>query len=155
MAFLDSFGAKLTNFGNDVTNRTKNMVEVNNLNSQLKSCEEQLKNYYCEIGRAYYESVDPSTLDSAMLARFAKVDEANEAIEHINNSLRKTKSSVACPKCGSLMPADTVFCSACGVRLDSSFDDTDNSAPEKIKCSQCGQVMKSGAVYCVGCGTKL
>lgn len=155
MAFLDTVGAKLSNFGNDVSNKTKNMVEMNNLNSQLKSCEDQLKNYYCEIGRAYYESADQSKLDPIMRGRFAKVDEANEAIEHINNAIKKTKGAVPCPSCGSLMASDTLFCSACGSRLDGVLDDEVAEIPEKFKCSQCGQIMKAGATFCVGCGAKL
>ena len=156
MAFLDTVGAKLTSFGNDVSNKTKNMVEVTNLNGQLKSCEEQLNKYYLEIGKMYYRSNDADDVDDNMKALFAKVNEANEAIDHLNSLLRKAKGTIPCPNCKTEMPLGTVFCSACGTKMDGSLNESDSDSDEQgVLCPKCGSKMKAGAVFCAHCGNKL
>ena len=158
MAFLDSFGAKLSSLGSDVSNKTKSMVEVNNLNGQLKICEEQLNNYYMEIGKAYYESNDGETDDEDMKEVFVKVKEAIEAINHLNSSLHRAKGTVACPNCKAEMPLDMIFCSACGTKMDGStlgqMAEQSENEPDVI-CPKCSEHNRAGSTFCVGCGNKL
>lgn len=155
MAFFDKVGATLTSFGNDVSTKTKSMVEVNNLNGQLKNCEDSLKMYYAEIGRIYYEKTKDMPV-AEMEEMFAKVDEALEAIEHLNNSIRRAKGTKICQNCKTEVGVDTVFCPSCGTRIDDNAACNATDMPETTsKCPQCGAEMKAGASFCVNCGTKM
>lgn len=158
MAFLDSFGAKLSSLGNDVSNRTKSMVEANNLNGQLKICEEQLDNYYMEIGKSYYESKNGVADTEEMQEVFLKVKEAREAIDHLSSSLHRVKGTVPCPNCKAEMPADMIFCSACGTKMDGSMlgkEYEENQHEPDVICPKCMEHNRPGSTFCVGCGNKL
>lgn len=155
MAFFDKVGATLTSFGNDVSNKTKSMVEVNNLNGQLKNCEDSLREYYRQIGKAYYEKTK-DTPEEDMVAYFAKVKEAEEAIDHLEASIRRAKGTKKCQQCNTEVAVDTVFCPSCGSKIDDSA--ACNTTEEVViggKCAKCGTPMKVGAAFCVNCGTKV
>lgn len=159
MAFLDTVGQKLTDFGNGVSNKTKSMVEASNLNGQLKSCEAQLKNYYYEIGKMYYEQFNEETeLSEEMQSLFAKADEAQDAIDHLYAELKKVKGTEICPSCRAEVALGTVFCSACGVRMDGS-DSLVNPEGAKVEgmisCPECGMMIKEDSAFCMNCGTKI
>lgn len=155
MAFFDKVGATLSNFGNDVSNKTKAMVEVSNLSSQLKNCEESLKAYYVEIGKAYYEKHKDHP-DPAFAEQFSHIQEAEEAIDHLETAIRRAKGTKMCQNCGAEVAADTVFCPTCGSKVD------DNAACNVVvdvvagaKCPKCGAAIKVGAVFCGTCGYKM
>lgn len=150
MAFLDTLGENLTKIGNGVTNKTKTVMEVTNLSSQLKACEETLKNNYYEIGKKYYElnSANPSA-DFTEL--FAKVNEAKEAIDQVSASLRKAKGTKVCVNCGAEVPNNSVFCSSCGSKVDEKVVREETG----IKCPKCGNTNTDGSAFCFNCGEKL
>lgn len=157
MAFFDKVGATLSSFGNDVSNKTKNMVEVSNLNGQLKNCEDSLKMYYAEIGRLYYaKAKDSDGVDEEIKELFAKVEEAQEAITHLNSSLRRAKGTKLCQACNAEVSLDTLFCPSCGARIDDNADCNKVDIPETTcKCPQCNADIKADATFCVNCGTKI
>lgn len=160
MAFFDKVGQTLSNFGNDVSNKTKSMVEVNNLNGQLKNCEDALKMYYTEIGRLYYEQTKDLP-PAQMVDLFSKVEEATVAIEHLKNSIRRAKGTKICQNCNAEVSLDTVFCPSCGSRIDDNASCNATNAPqqpttiEKTYCPQCRAEISADATFCVNCGTKI
>ena len=48
-----------------------------------------------------------------------------------------------CPECGAELPDDSVYCSACGVRVDG-----------KTECVKCGRLIDNKNVYCNYCGAR-
>lgn len=160
MAFFDKVGATLQSFGNDVSNKTKTMVEVNNLTGQLKNCEDSLKMYYQEIGRLYYEKTDASG-DPEIDEMFVKVKEAKQAIEHLNLSIRRAKGTKVCQSCGTEVSNATIFCPSCGAKIEDSVENVPAAdmaepvAADPCKCAHCGAIMKAGASFCMNCGTKV
>lgn len=155
MAFFDKVGATLSNFGSDVSNKTKAMVEVSNLNSQLKNCEESLKAYYVEIGKAFYEK-NKDCPDPEYADQFSHIKEAEEAIDHLETAIRRAKGTKMCQNCGAEVASDTVFCPTCGAKVD------DNAACNVVvdvvagaKCPKCGAAVEVGAVFCTACGNKM
>lgn len=157
MAFFDKVGATLSSFGNDVSSKTKNMVEVSNLNGQLKNCEDSLKMYYSEIGRVFFaKECENPDLDQELLDLFAKVKEAQEAIEHLQTNLRRAKGTKMCQACKAEVPIETLFCPTCGVRIDDNAECNKVEEPaESCKCPQCNADIKADATFCVNCGTKI
>ena len=155
MAFFDKVGATLSSFGNDVSNKTKSMVEVTNLNGQLKNCEDSLREYYREIGKAYYEKTKDAP-EEDMIPFFNKVKEAEEAIDHLEASIRRAKGTKICQNCKTEVSLDTVFCPNCGSKVDDvPVDNTVTEAVLGKKCAKCGADMKPGAAFCVSCGAKV
>ena len=51
-------------------------------------------------------------------------------------------ASVACPKCGSSVPAGSKFCLQCGEKMEA----------DKPSCKQCGNAVPLGAKFCPSCG---
>ena len=154
MAFFDKVGATLSSVGSNVTNKTKGMVEVSNLNSQLRSCESQLRGYYEQIGKIYYEKCNGLTEDQDLMQAFMKIKEANEAIDHIQLSLKKAKGVVTCPGCGAEMPNGTVFCSSCGSKIGENVVHIAPQGEAKV-CNACGATNMADAAFCATCGGKL
>lgn len=150
MAFLDVLGENLTKLGNGVTNKTKEVVETSNLSGQLKTCEDSLKKYYYEIGKAYYDSCKGEATGE-FTELFAKVKEANDAIEHISTQLRKIKGTKVCVNCSAEVPSNSVFCSSCG----SKVDEVVKREQTGIVCPKCGNTNTEGSAFCFNCGEKL
>lgn len=153
MAFFDKVGENLSKFGNDVSNRTKSMVEVNNLTSQLKSCEDSLKTYYSELGKKFYDN-NSSCPDSAYADLFSKVKEANEAIEHLNVQIRTAKGTKICQSCGGEAPISAAFCPLCGNKVQKD-EEANSSDASTIVCPKCNNECKAGSAFCDNCGEKL
>lgn len=154
MAFFDKVGASISKMGNDVSSKTKSMVEVTNINGQLKSSEGQLKDIFTELGKAYYAANKDKEVDGELKKYFDQVVEAEEAIAHLKSLLHKAKGTMECSNCHAEMPAGTVFCSACGAKMDAPKIEEEAEA-EKTVCPKCNAEVKAGVAFCASCGTKL
>ncbi len=156
MAFFDAIGATLSNMGSNVSSKTKTVVEVSNINGQIKACEDQLNRTYLEIGKLYYEQhKNDSTYDEGMAEKIAKVDEAFDAIAQLREQLNRAKGTVNCSSCGAVIPAGTVFCSKCGNKVEAEVTTGMPAQEETTACPQCGTANKVGAAFCINCGEKL
>lgn len=155
MAFFDKVGATISSFGNDVSNKTKSMMEINNYSGQLKNCEESLKVYYYEIGKAYYQLTKDNP-DPNFTEQFGHVREAEEAIDHLESAIRRAKGTKKCQSCGGEVSVDTIFCPSCGSKVDDAAAcNTVVEVSTAGKCKFCGAQLKVGAVFCSGCGNKV
>lgn len=155
MAFLDSLGATITNMGNNVSSKTKSVVEVTNINGQIKTCEDQMYRYYTELGRLFYSlHKDDASIEPELAEKIAKVTEAQEAIDHLKNALQKAKGTVVCQACGAELPTGTVFCSKCGTKIENKPIEGSAEGLPKI-CPKCASENKADAAFCMNCGEKL
>lgn len=59
----------------------------------------------------------------------------------------ETAASVACPNCGSSVPAGAKFCLECGTKIEILADD-------EMLCPACGKKVKKGK-FCLECGASL
>ena len=155
MAFFDQLGAKIQSGAASVKDKANNFAEVQNLKGQISSCEQQLKDIYIEIGKAYYAATDNDTVDGEMKEKFTKVKEAEEAIAHLQSKLREVKGTLVCGKCGAEVPAGTVFCSKCGSKIDEPQVDAASANAAEKPCPSCGKPVKAGAAFCASCGAKI
>ncbi len=62
-------------------------------------------------------------------------------------SLQQQQQMIACAKCGEKMPAGTKFCPSCGTAVTQQ-----PAAKQEIKCASCGFVLQSPAKFCPNCG---
>ena len=153
MAFLDSLGATLTKTGNTISSKTKSMVDATNYNSQLRVCENKLKEIYAQIGEAYYNTAEAQDVSPEMMELFSKVKESEVAIDHLKSMIRKAKGIVICQSCNSEMPAGTTFCSLCGSKIEIKAEDVIDEP--MVACPSCGTLVKQGAAFCTSCGSKM
>lgn len=155
MAFFDKVGATISNFGSDVSSKTKAMMEISNLTGQLKNCEDSLKAYYEEIGRTYYEQ-NKNNPSPEFADKFNHIREAEEAIDHLESAIRHAKGTKMCQNCGAEVASDTVFCPACGTKVDDNAAcNSGSDVSVGAKCPKCGASMKVGASFCTSCGNKV
>ncbi len=181
MAFFESVGEKLSSFGSDVSNKTKNMVDLSNMNSQLRTCEDNLRKTHMQIGELYYQmNKDNPAPEFAEL--FVKTKEAEAAIAQLKQSILTTRGLKLCPNCGGEMPVEASTCTKCGAALAvpaGQVAATSSAAPAQTvptqtvpaqtvpaqteeprkivanACPSCGTENTPGASFCENCGTKL
>lgn len=55
-----------------------------------------------------------------------------------------------CPKCGSIVDKDDLFCLNCGARL--TQDESAQEAPKQLHCTNCGAAISPIDRYCPQCG---
>ena len=77
------------------------------------------------------------------------IDQASFGIEAIKKEITELDSLKTCPKCGTVVDDDELFCSNCGERLVKK-----TAHAEDGNCPQCGKPKKGEAAFCVYCGYK-
>lgn len=153
MAFFDKVGETLTNFGNDVSNKTKSMMDISNYTNQLKTCQKTLNDNYLELGKFYFVKYR-DTPDPEAEALFTNIREAQQAISHLNDAIRQSKGVKICSNCGAEVALNGLFCQSCGSKMDDTIID-DEEQTSGGKCPKCNSDIKAGAAFCEACGTKL
>lgn len=73
----------------------------------------------------------------------------------INANIRETEGEdmMNCPKCGSLIPFSSNFCTQCGKKQEIKVEEKPATEKEK-NCPKCGATMPSWAEFCNMCGEK-
>lgn len=154
MAFFDDVMNALTGAAQSVSNKTKDGVELNRLNSESRSAENELTGTYTQLGRAYVDSegVSNETIDS-LLARAKELRLKLVALEQQKLSL---KNRNRCPGCGAVMSKNAKFCSNCGTRMPEPEVPAQEPADEEktvvTYCPSCGSMRKNSDPYCEICG---
>lgn len=54
-SIVTKIGETISTKGKEVTDKAKELAEIANLKSQVKTCEDVIKRNYIEIGKLYYE----------------------------------------------------------------------------------------------------
>lgn len=55
----------------------------------------------------------------------------------------------SCPKCGTIVPANSRFCPSCGAGMQQQ------NAAEMVACPKCGSQVPSSSKFCPNCGTSM
>lgn len=82
----NKIGETISIKGKEVTDKTKDLVEIANLKSQIKTNEDVMKRNYTEIGRLYYElhGLEPE----------ADYEEQCRAIENAQNTINDLEEKI-------------------------------------------------------------
>lgn len=114
---------------NDAVNKTKEafavakdktaeIINVGKMKYDIAALERELGKLYTALGMKTYENIgnlqnaDSDILDAAERIRLKK-----EEISAAKAELLKAKAKRLCPKCGSAIDENAVFCSICGEKL--------------------------------------
>ena len=114
--FLTQISDKLTEMGNEVSQKAKDTANIISLKNKIRAEEEKEKLIYQTIGEKYFEAHkneenDPYAEDIA--AVFA----AKAGIDTLKSQIREIKGLDKCTECGAEIVGDAVFCPKCGKKL--------------------------------------
>lgn len=107
--------------------------------------EDEIQTVRCT--RCGTENVFNSNCQGKLYCRECKKDLTKYVIT--KNDTKETKTAleqtILCPKCGSMIDINSLFCFACGFQVKS----------ETPKCHNCGANVKINQKFCKKCGNKL
>ena len=141
MAFFDELAKKIGDVADMAVDKAKDLTEVGRLNMAISSEEKQVQGLYAEIGKAIFEH-DKENAQSPYAEQCVKIQAALDRIETLKVQLADVKENgynepidiepreakegtveeaqpagKTCPFCGKAVAEDSVFCSACGEKL--------------------------------------
>ncbi len=156
MAFFEALGKKISETSQEVVQKTKDTAEILKLNSMISDEENQLKEYYIELAKAYYEA-NKNSIPEEYASYFANIAEKHANIANLNDQINKVKGLFPCPNCGASLPSDALFCSSCGTKIEKPEEPVPvaEEATDVKRCTKCGEPIQEGFAFCINCGTKV
>lgn len=172
MSFFDDFSAVI-NGGAAIAQRAGRTAQVR---FQLADLLRQRRELAAQLGASLYDTVkdDPKLREGRELIfdNIASIDEQRavlekelEQIEAESDTQEEPPAFYKCPNCGSIVMADYIFCSGCGMPIADikvayeaaqASESASEPEPEPVPtCPACGFVVGAADLYCMNCGAKL
>lgn len=148
MAFFDDIGKKLSQTGQGMVQKTKEMADVAKLNSVITDEEGKINNNYYLIGKLYV-SMHTADCEDEFKGMISDIQASEAKIVECRYQIKTIKGVVKCEKCGAEVANNIAFCSACGNPMPRN--ETGNTE-DKIKCESCGSLVNKGMRFCTVCG---
>ncbi len=146
MSFFDKIGSSVTEAGNNLSQKAKELSEQNRLNGEISKKEARKRECFMVIGEMYYSSVKKGiTVDFTDI--LAEIDTVSQECENLREELRSLKGTTVCPGCHMEVPGSSAFCPNCGTGL--------KKVQNGSVCSQCGASLEGDAKFCVQCGNRV
>lgn len=139
MAFFENLGQKLSKGGQDAIQKTKDMAEIVQLNSEISEDRKKLDKIQREVGSLVMtenfhdlpvdslrqslrndESINKALVVSDWKALYEKIIRYKEAEERIAGARQRIaylKGEEYCPNCGAQVAPNAAFCPNCGTKL--------------------------------------
>ncbi len=117
MGIIDS----LSGAGRGVSEKAKNVSEVNNLKRKILYEEERIVEIFADIGKKYYKNPDEDR--AVMKALCDDIDTRRRRIKKMRFELNSMRGYKICPKCDAEVNEKFQFCGVCGARLPDSDDE--------------------------------
>lgn len=148
MAFFDDIGKKLSQTGQGMVQKTKEMADVAKLNSSIADEEGKINNNYYLIGKLYV-SMHTVDCEDDFRGMISDIEASEAKISEYRQQIKAIKGVVRCEKCGAEVANNISFCSACGNPMPQR--ETCNTE-NKEKCESCGAWVNKGMRFCTVCG---
>jgi hypothetical protein len=113
MAFFDD----VKRFGRNITEKSKDMIEITKLNSQINAEKDKIRNLYTNIGEQLYKNYlagESTAYDEICL----QIKEIEDKIKELQDKVLELKNASKCPGCGAEVAKGIAFCSQCGTKLN-------------------------------------
>ena len=118
MGLLDNLSDSIRSTTQDLGKKAQNATDMTKLQYDKKVKEGELIKLYEKLGRKYYE--EHTTEDSEDIKEITAV---KLRLEEINSNIMTLKGGKACPKCGALVKNGSMYCSACGEKIEDIFEE--------------------------------
>ena len=136
MGFFDNIGKTLSNAGQTIAQKSKDVVDT----------AKKITTAYEQIGKLYVERhADCPEPDFVEYIDTIKAAENN--IAECRQKLQDLKGVTVCPACGAEVTNESMFCPSCGNRIR-----TEQPKPQGPVCPNCGAPLTEGSKFCTSCG---
>ena len=144
---------KIANTGQNVAQNAKNYVEISKINNEISVIDEEIRNRFVALGRAYYEEHrhDP---DCRWRANVERIMAAYEEVARKQEQIKRISGQDTCPHCQAKIAYGSAFCSVCGQKIGTQVSSEQSASNESV-CPTCGYSTEAGGKFCMKCGTKL
>ena len=152
MAFFDEMDRKLSQFGQSVSNKSREVSEGMRLSSAIKAEEEKQNNLYREVGKYYFENC-AANAEGQLKVLCDQIVASMELTSQYKQQQNVLKGMVSCPNCGSQISANSGFCNVCGSKIEKQVSPAPQPGAGKI-CPKCQKTVEADALFCTFCGNQ-
>ena len=152
MAFFDEMDRKLSQFGQSVSNKSREVSEGMRLSSAIKAEEEKQNNLYREVGKYYFENC-AANAEGQLKVLCDQIVASMELTCQYKQQQHVLKGMVSCPKCGAQISANSGFCNVCGSKIEKQVSPAPQPGAGKI-CPKCQKTVEADALFCTFCGNQ-
>ena len=152
MAFFDEMDRKLSQFGQSVSNKSREVSEGMRLSSAIKAEEEKQNNLYREVGKYYFENC-AANAEGQLKVLCDQIVASMELTSQYKQQQNVLKGMVSCPNCGAQISANSGFCNVCGSKIEKQVPPAPQPGAGKI-CPKCQKTVEADALFCTFCGNQ-
>ena len=152
MAFFDEMDRKLSQFGQSVSNKSREVSEGMRLSSAIKAEEEKQNNLYREVGKYYFENC-AANAEGQLKVLCDQIVASVELTSQYKQQQNVLKGMVSCPNCGAQISANSGFCNVCGSKIEKQVSPAPQPGAGKI-CPKCQKTVEADALFCTFCGNQ-
>lgn len=163
MAFFSEVGKKITVTGQGAIQKSREMVEITKLNSQIGEFKKSMETLYLEIGKTiageYADaaedemsaklSEEENDIRKTVLGKVLELKRLEQKILECQDQVKYLRGIVHCPNCGADVQSDALFCGKCGYKVEAE----EKNNKTKI-CKKCGSLIPVDSAFCTNCGCK-
>ena len=118
MGLLDELSDSILTTTKDIGKFAQNAGDLTKLQYEKKVKESELSKLYEKLGKKYYHEHKDEELDE-----IKEITDVNLRIKEISKDIMALKGGVECPCCGALVKKGSMYCSACGEKIDDIFEE--------------------------------
>ena len=155
MAFMDDVLGKMSQAGQSVSKKARDLSEYAKYSSTISDSETEIRNLYSEIGYKVYLAYRNNPLPE-VAPQIQRISALNKIIEDARAAQKALSDSEKCPRCGTRIRPGMLFCNNCGCRLAEPAPQQGApamQAPARF-CMSCGAPMAPDALFCMSCGAR-
>ena len=151
MAFFDDMVGKMTNFGQDVAKKGKNISDTAKLSSELRNLENEKNNCLMQLGQIFYLQYS-DVMDAQSRTIKERIDDIALKTEQIQQQIQQLRGVVRCPNCQREVSVNSAFCNFCGTKIEHRMVPPVTMGKQ---CPNCGVPVEEDQMFCVNCGYRL
>ena len=116
MDFLNKLGGTITEAGNAVTAKAKEVSELAKLNSKLRGDENAIKATYEKMGKALYANLTTGTDLPDFAEELELIADMKADMKLCKEYIKAIKGTEICTYCGADVELGSAFCRHCGTK---------------------------------------
>lgn len=149
MPLFDDISRKLTQAGQSIEQKTKDVASLTKISSALSGEEKNRERIYIQIGKLYFEQ-NAETAQGEFSSLVATAKQIEQRIVELRRQAQEIKGVRSCEQCGAEVSIDAAFCNHCGAPMPKL-----QIPVGAVVCTCCGAAMQPGVKFCTSCGNSI